>query len=208
MTNPLKSSRAYVRQPSGFHLNLLDPDPQHWTNADLAISLSRTYRWGGHSLWDLPLSVAQHSLTVIALYQQLIPTPLTSMQKLREALHDGEEGLMGGFDPISPLKPFLGPEFAALTQRLQNAISTRYKLAHWTEDEYRHHKHADTLAAACEAVYVVGWSPTEVRDVLDIQLTPLTWDPLCAIYGGNPWEPWPSDIAAKRFLAILDSVSS
>ncbi len=62
--------RAWVRLPSWRRLDLLDPTPFDWTDEDLAIGLARTYRWGGHSTWMLPLSVAQHSLPVLALRQQ------------------------------------------------------------------------------------------------------------------------------------------
>lgn len=64
----MRAERAWVRlSPSGRRLNLLQPDPRAWQHADLAVGLSRTYRWGGHSAWKLPLSVAQHSLTVLAI---------------------------------------------------------------------------------------------------------------------------------------------
>ena len=45
----MKPARAWVRLQSGRRLNLLAPDPVSWTDSDLAIGLSRTYRWGGHS---------------------------------------------------------------------------------------------------------------------------------------------------------------
>jgi uncharacterized protein len=61
------SDRAWILLPSGKQLDLLAPDPWAWTDDDLAIGLSRTYRWAGYSAWDLPLSVAQHSLAVLAL---------------------------------------------------------------------------------------------------------------------------------------------
>ena len=61
------SDRAWILLPSGKQLDLLAPDPWAWTDDDLAIGLSRTYRWAGYSAWDLPLSVAQHSLAVRAL---------------------------------------------------------------------------------------------------------------------------------------------
>ena len=67
----MKPERAWVRLESGRRLNLLQPDPNGWTDRDLAIGLSRTYRWGGHSRWDLPLSVAQHSLLVLVLRQKM-----------------------------------------------------------------------------------------------------------------------------------------
>ena len=63
----MMSDRAWILLPSGKQLDLLAPDPWAWTDDDLAIGLSRTYRWAGYSAWDLPLSVAQHSLAVLAL---------------------------------------------------------------------------------------------------------------------------------------------
>ena len=53
-------ARAWVRLPSGKRLDLLNPTPFDWDDRDLALGLARTYRWGGHSAWPLPLSVAQH----------------------------------------------------------------------------------------------------------------------------------------------------
>ena len=50
--------RAWVLLPSGRRLDLLTPDPAAWIDSDLATGLSRTYRWGGYSRWELPLSVA------------------------------------------------------------------------------------------------------------------------------------------------------
>ena len=60
-------ARAFVLLKSGRRLDLLNPDPQAWTDGDLATGLSRTMRWGGASQWAHPLSVAQHSLTVLAI---------------------------------------------------------------------------------------------------------------------------------------------
>ena len=45
----MKPDRAWVLLPSGRRLNLLEPDPWAWTDRDLAIGLSRTYRWAGYS---------------------------------------------------------------------------------------------------------------------------------------------------------------
>ena len=60
-------ARAFVLLKSRRRLDLLNPDPQAWTDDDLAGGLSRTMRWGGASRWAHPLSVAQHSLTVLAI---------------------------------------------------------------------------------------------------------------------------------------------
>jgi|SRR5208283_492332 len=70
--------RAWILLKSGHRLDLLDPRPDAWTDEDLAIGISRTYRWGGYSKWDLPLSVAQHSLAVLALREA--EGPLTARE--------------------------------------------------------------------------------------------------------------------------------
>jgi hypothetical protein len=90
----MQENRAWVLLKSGRRLNLLDPSPTDWTDEDLALGLARTYRWGGHSAWELPLSVAQHSLTVLALRRALEHRPLSDAEALRELLHDAEEGLL------------------------------------------------------------------------------------------------------------------
>jgi hypothetical protein len=90
--------------------------------------------------------------------------PLAPLEALRELLHDAEEGLLR-FDCISPLKPFLGEGFKALSQRLEQAVFLRYGLPRWNQRDAAH-KRADHLAAASEAVHVVGWSAAEVRRTL------------------------------------------
>jgi hypothetical protein len=199
--------RAFIRQPSGRFLDLLAPSPEGWTDEDLATGLSRTYRWGGHSIWPLPYSVAQHSLAVVELYREraakLRDAAPTEHDLLRELLHDADEALIGGFDPISPLKPMLGAGYADIVAKLQAAVSVRYGLRDRTQYEARLHRHADLLAAASEAVHVAGWSPSEVLDLLNIGLAPAHQDPLAALYGCTPWEPWPPTVAADRFLDQL-----
>lgn len=198
--------RAWVRQPSGRRLDLLSPTPFDWEDKDLALGCARTYRWGGHSTWARPLSVAQHSLLVLELSVQAASTPLSKEACLRELLHDAEEGLIG-FDPISPLKPILGPVFEDMMHRLTQSIFTRYGVTWWSPEEKKAHKEADWLAAASEAVHVAGWTQEEVHSVLGIKIKALEDDPLCQIYGGRPWEPWPATIASARFLEALTSLT-
>jgi hypothetical protein len=195
--------------PSGRRLDLLDPTPFDWDDSDLALGLARTYRWGGHSAWPLPLSVAQHSLTVMhvrAAACEAAGLQLSSISALRELLHDAEEGLLG-FDCVSPLKPFMGEAFKMLTVKLEAAVFLRYGLPRWTAKEHAAHKVADRLAAASEAVHVAGWSAQEVQQTLKITIPPLSDDPLHAIYGGPPWEPWPPALAAERFLSELERLT-
>lgn len=171
--------------------------------SDLALGLARTFRWGGHSVWPRPLTVAQHTLTVLHLRRQC--GALSQRVQLLELLHDAEEGLVG-FDPISPLKPILGADFQHVMDDLQRTVLQRYGVGDWRGDEYQQHKQADVLAAASEAMHVAGWSRAEVRNVLGIQMQPLEQDPLNAVFGGAPWEPWPVDVAAQRFLDTLQSL--
>ena len=194
-------TRAWVRLPSGKRLDLLHPTPFDWDDADLAIGLARTYRWGGHSAWPLPLSVAQHSLLVLAMHRGTARHS-DPVAERRELLHDADEGLLG-FDCISVVKPFLGDAFRALTADLQRAVALRYGSKAFTPAEQKAHKRADRVAAASEAVHVVGWTREEVRSTLRIPFEPLADDPLVAVYGGTAWEPWPPALAADRFLAEL-----
>lgn len=201
-----KEARAWVRLPSGRRLDLLAPTPFDWTDEDLATGLARTFRWGGHSVWPgAPLSVAQHSLAVLALRRATKPAP-TRAEARRELLHDAEEGLTN-FDCISPLKPFLGPGFLQLQGRLSAVIATRYALPPWEPESKKLHKKLDIAMAAAEAVHVAGWSVAEVRDTLGIRAAVMEADPLAAIHGGDPWRPWPPELAAERFLAELRRVA-
>lgn len=199
--------RAWVRLPSGRRLDLLAPTPFDWTDEDLAIGLSRTFRWGGHSIWPgAPLSVAQHSLAVLALRRQRGPGALSRDEQRRELLHDADEGLLG-FDCISPLKPFLGPGFDALQARLLAVVALRYALPAWTPEAKRAHKACDVAMAAAEAVHVAGWTPREVRGTLGIRAPVPAEDPLGAGFGDPPWRPWSPEAAAERFLAALRSLA-
>ncbi|MGM3412911.1 phosphohydrolase [Ralstonia holmesii] len=194
--------RAWIRLPSGGRLDLINPDPQAWTDTDLAIRLSRTYRWGGESSWTHPLSVAQHSLTVLALRRQMTAETLDIDASLLELLHDAEEGFLG-FDCISPLKAVLGDPFRAVGDRLTRAIFARYSLVPWSGEAYPLHKRADAIAAASEALRCAGWTLAEIRNELGITHPILSVDPLASIYDCAPWEPWPAELAAERFHAEL-----
>jgi uncharacterized protein len=203
----MKPERAWVRlSPSGRPLNLLQPEPLAWEDRDLSVGLSRTYRWGGHSAWELPLSVAQHSLTVLAIRRSMPGLEMTLAEQLRELLHDADEGFLS-FDCIAPVKPHLGQGYASLVERLQATIAIRYHLPEWDAESHALHKHADRLAAASEALHVVGWSRYEIRHTLEIEVGPLTEDPLPVPRGMRPWQPWPPHLAAKLFQQELNRLT-
>ena len=192
-------ARAFVLLKSGRRLDLLDPDPEAWTDGDLAAGLSRTMRWGGASRWARPLSVAQHSLTVLAIREA--EGPLTASEGLRELLHDAAEFMLG-WDCIAPLKAQLGAPFRQLEARLEAAVEARYQLPPWTTEDYAKHKRADLLAAASEAFHVVGWSRTDMVEALGIAIPPLLDDPLPPNKFAR-WEPWPPEAAQHLFMACF-----
>ena len=146
----MSPTRAWVLlSPSRNRLNLLDPSPDSWTTRTSPSGLSRTYRWGGHSAWDLPLSVAQHSLTVLALRCAMTGSSLGRLKRYASCstirrglpllrLHYAGEAVSRG-------------RVSAVVGRLQAAVAERYHLPAWTPDEHARHKHADRLAAASEA---------------------------------------------------------
>jgi len=88
--------------------------------------------------------------------------------------------------------------------RLDKAVRAYHPLfASLDVQAKKEHKRADRVAAASEAVHVVGWTQSEVRDTLRIPYDSLSADPLLDIYGGKAWEPWQPALAAERFLAEL-----
>ena len=201
-------ARAWTLLPSRRRFDLLDPDPWAWTDEDLATGLSRTSRWAGYSAWELPLSVAQHSLTVLTLCRTSPGPALTAAEARRELLHDAIEALMGGWDPITPLKPHLGQGYQHLVARLQAAVDARYDLPAWTPASHARHKAADRLAAASEAHRVAGWDRDAMREHLGITLDPLADDPLPTPAGLRPWQPWPPRLAASLFLRKLRDLAA
>ena len=199
--------RAWRRLPSGGRLDLVNPAPDAWGDRDLAVLLSRVFRWGGESCWPQQLSVAQHSLLVLQIRRMTAPEALTPQQELREILHDAEEAFLG-FDCLHPLKAALGAPFGAVCKKLTDVIAERYKLINWNASEFAEHKSADLIAAASEALHCVGWSVHEIRNDLGIKAPILHEDPLAEVYGGTAWEPWPSNLAESRFSAELVAILS
>ena len=115
---------------------------------------------------------------------------------------------MGGWDPITPLKPHLGPGFSTLIARLQAAVDQRYDLPAWMPADHALHKRADRLAAANEAYHVVGWSRAAMREQLGIEMAPLENDPLDLPPDQRAWEPWPPKLAQASFLRELQVLAA
>lgn len=200
---------AYVLLTSGSYVDLLDPHPESWTDEDLAERLSRTPRWAGSSKWPLAMSVAQHSLLVLAI-ARLNDPGLSAPTQLFILLHDADEGFMG-FDAITPLKPLLGDSFAALSSGLMRAVLARYGTQRPEGSAYAAYKLADATAASSEAFHVVGWTEWQIRELLHLTTPILADDPLHMVETQEQriaaWEPWVPRYASGRFLTELQTLT-
>ena len=179
-------ARAFVLLKSGRRLDLLDPDPQAWTDGDLAA--------GGASRWARPLSVAQHSLTVLAIREA--EGPLTAREGLRELLRDAAEFMLG-WDCIAPLKAQLGAPFRELRsappsrrrRALSAAVVDRRGLREAQAGRSSHRR--STSSAGAEPT----WSRRS-----GIAIPPLLDDPLPPNRFAR-CEPWPPEAAQHLFMA-------
>jgi hypothetical protein len=73
--------RACVLPSSGSRRDLLNPDPRGWTSHDLSVPLLCAIA----SAWDLPLSLAQCSFTLLTLRQTLTDAAVTPPSCARES---------------------------------------------------------------------------------------------------------------------------
>ena len=203
---------AWLRLGSGRRLDLLDPDPQAWTDEELATGLARTWRWGGQSCWPRPLSVAQHSRLVLAIREQQAQRTLPPAHALRELLADADAALIGSFACPASLQPHLGPGYARIVRGLKAAVAHRYGLPAWSAEDWALHERAERIATASEAVHELDIAPESVRRELGIDdVAPLADEPLLLPSvlrrDARPWAPWPPSLTARWFLGQLETLS-
>src|SRR5213075_1860206 len=125
MTARKPSTRVWQRMLSGRRLDLLDPSPLDIEIADIAHGLARVARWNGQTRGEHAFSVAQHSLLVESLFNDLVPQASAS-DRLAALLHDAPEYVIG--DMISPFKSVMGGSYKDCELRLQRAIYQRFSL--------------------------------------------------------------------------------
>jgi len=169
--------RAWQRMLSGRRLDLLDPSPLDIEIEDIAHGLSRVARWNGQTKGRWAFSVAQHSLLVLDLVEQLRPKADKRL-RLAALLHDGPEYVVG--DLITPFKSSVGLNYKALEERLLSAIHLRFGLpARLPAKTSRLIKRADRAAAFLEATQLAGFDLAEAkrifiapRNIESIEITP------------------------------------
>ena len=117
--------RAWQRMLSGRRLDLLDPSPFDIELEDIAHGLSRVARWNGQTHGEHAFSVAQHSVLVLDIFEQLVPDA-TIAAKRAALLHDASEYVVG--DMISPFKAALSLDYRAFEEQLLEAVFIRFQI--------------------------------------------------------------------------------
>jgi len=154
--------RAWQRMLSGRRLDLLDPSPLDIEISDIAHGLARVARWNGQTSGEHAFSVAQHSLLVEALFNELAPQA-SATDRLAALLHDAPEYVIG--DMISPFKSVMGGSYKDCELRLQRAIHLRFSLPPELAAALRKEiKRADQIAAYFEATLLAGFSTAEATE--------------------------------------------
>jgi 5'-deoxynucleotidase YfbR-like HD superfamily hydrolase len=186
-------------------LDLIHPTPWDWEISDLTAGQATIYRWKEATVWSRPLVLTQHNFSVLEICKSFSPTGIDPGLQIACLVHDGSESLSGFGDVITPLKPFLGPAYHVLEDRMQRVIHRRLGLKEVLPPSWKAMiKKADKIAAASEGLHVAGWTREQIRRDLLIKELPLLDDPVAARFGGVPWEPWEPAIATRRYQAELD----
>ncbi|ATO57573.1 YfbR-like 5'-deoxynucleotidase [Bartonella sp. 1-1C] len=153
------TTRAWQRMLSGRRLDLLNPSPFDIEIEDIAYGLARVARWNGQTKGEYAYSVAQHSLLVEQIFQQLFPRS-SNEECLFALLHDAPEYVIG--DIISPFKAVIGKHYERVEKRIQDIIHIRFSLpVNPPQQILKKIKQADRIAAFYEATTLAGFSREE-----------------------------------------------
>ncbi len=190
-------TRAWQRMLSGRRLDLLAPSTSDIEIEDIAHGLARLARWNGQTTGPYAFSVAQHSLTVVDIFQTEKPSR-TSRDLLAALLHDAPEYVIG--DLISPFKAAIGLDYKAFEQRLLTAIHARFGLEPPSTELRQDIKAADTIAAYYEATVLAGFNIEEAEQFFGKpSIDPELARRLSCL------QAWPADEAERRFLKAFEA---
>lgn len=117
-----KLKQSYIRTYCGVDFTIFSPQPEMILIEDIAHSLSRLCRYGGHC--NQFYSVARHSIITSYLVQ-----PKFALEAL---MHDATEGYIG--DCVTPLKKYM-PQFNEIENSLYKVIAQKYGLSYPMSEE-------------------------------------------------------------------------
>jgi len=176
-----------VGLPDGREFSLLAPDPALIDLGQIAVGLSRQYRWGGFG--KKCLTVAEHSVMAA---QAAINRGLGFATAAKAFLHDAHEYLLRDLSP--GIKRVL-PEYEVLAARVQEAIERALGVDPPTAEE------ALAIRAIDEALRVKevwdGYAPP-----VDLGLGEVSLDGLPGIMGFQPEEARLAFVQMARRLGI------
>ncbi len=162
-SSDLTLGRAWQRMLSGRRLDIVNPSPLDIEISDIAHGLARVSRWNGQTKGKHPFSVAQHSVLVEKLVQEIKPD-LDQKWQLASLLHDAPEYVIG--DMITPFKSVLGNRYKNIEARLEIAINIRFGLPTVFPNYVKKTiKQADQMAAWLEATQLAGFSEQEANKI-------------------------------------------
>lgn len=156
-----------IETVSGKKINVTSPNASDIALDDIAWALSRIPRFAGHTITEVVYNVAQHSVYVSELVEELMTSKedfildddvwtavLDISDKpqlfIKALMHDAHEAYTG--DIPSPIKkiPELYETFKIIEARLDHAILSSFQLQELTDDERMVIKYCDKLAQAIE----------------------------------------------------------
>jgi hypothetical protein len=159
-----------IETVSGKLINITDPRAEDITLQDIAWALSRIPRFAGHTITETVYNVAQHSVYVAQLAEELMKSRedfaldehvwdsvlnISQIGNVNEFLlktlvHDAHEAYTG--DIPSPVKriPELRETFRLIESKLDHAIFMHFGFDELSEDERTVIKYCDKLAQAIE----------------------------------------------------------
>lgn len=158
MTNTI---RAWQRMLSGRKLNILEPCPTQIEIEDIARGLSRQARWNGQTIGEHSFSVAQHSIYVEKVFNDLFPN-YENEYKIFALLHDAAEYVIG--DMISPFKKRIGEDYKSIENNLEEKINQKFNIpTEIPHDIKKDIKKCDLISCYNEAIQIAGFSKEDAN---------------------------------------------
>ncbi len=175
LPTPLKCYPS-IQLISGSYFDFLNPEQSEILPEDIAHSLSKVARCGGHTLGDYSYSVAQHSV--------LVSKNAPVRFRFEALMHDAPEYVCG--DTTTPLKQLL-PDYQIIEDRVHRAIANKFYLPLHMSPEVK--------------IVDVRMAATEKRDLMPKDAPGEGWEMLQGIepYAGKV-EVWSAPVARDIFL--------
>lgn len=154
--------RAWQRMLSGRKLNILEPCPSQIEIEDIARGLSRQARWNGQTTGEHSFSVAQHSLCVEMIFNDIFPE-YDNEYKIYALLHDAAEYVIG--DMISPFKQRIGEDYKKIESNLEQKINKKFNIPTNIDPQIKKDvKKCDLISCYNEAIQIAGFSKQDANE--------------------------------------------